>query len=205
MIEATKAIFNTITQAGWRIAWSFIFILGLAILLNWGFVIVHPFVGQHNIVQWWIMLPINIVVFGALIPYFYYLANIRFLPQIAINQLYKSNARMIFEYLIHKMFEKKESYDVEELASKFQIKQLGPRSIRWIYGYLFKKAPWLEVLQEISEEVELKRENADEIINLLDEKSEDLIPLDILKADYTWFYMYLLVNAGLIALVIFVL
>ena len=205
MLKTTKAIFNAVTRAGFKIIWSFVFIMGLTILLNWGFVVLHPFVGKHNFLSWWVMLPINVAVFGIFIPYFYYLASIRFLPQIAINQLYKVNARMLFEYLIHKMFEKKERYDVEELASKFKIKQLGPRSIRWIYGYLLSKAPWLEVLQEISEEVELTRENADEIVNRLDERSEDLVPLDILKADYTWFYFYLLINAGLIALVIFVL
>lgn len=203
MLATTNSIFNTITRAGLRIVLSFVFILGLAILLNWGFVILHPFVAKHNYISWWVMLPVNITLFGILIPYFYYLANIRFLPQIAINQLYKSNARMLFEYLIHKMFEKQEKYDVEELASKFQIKQLGGRSIRWIYAYLFKKAPWLEVLQEISQEVELTRENTDEIINRLDERSEDLVPLDLLKADYTWFYFYLLINAGMMALIIF--
>ncbi|MDX2304890.1 MAG: hypothetical protein NW226_18910 [Microscillaceae bacterium] len=197
MLESTQTVFSMVARTGFRILRSLVFIMGLAVLLNWSFVVVYPFVGKNIYLEFWAMMLLVIAVFGLLIPYIYYLTSLRFLPQIALSHLYQANARLIFEYMVHKVFEQREEIKVEEFVEKLQSKQLGGPMIRWVYGFLLKKAPWLEVIQEISQEVALKRENTNQIVDRLEAKSDELIPLDMLKAGYGWFYFYLLLNGGL--------
>lgn len=203
MLESAETIFRIVLRTGFRILLSFLFIMSFTIFLNWTFVALYPWIGKNIYFEFWPMFLGILAIFGLLIPYVYYLTTLRFLPQIALSKLYEANTRLIFEYPVHRFFEQQETLTADEFIQKLQSKSLGGRTIRWVYAFLIKKTSWSSTILAISTEVPLKRENAIQIIDRLEAKKDELLPLKFLKAGYGWFYFYLLLNVVLMGITVF--